>query len=314
MTDRRPLFKRFPGLRTKIPFRPLASLPTPVEHCPDIGLWVKRDDRTHRGGGGAKIRKLEFLLPTLRAGSCACGPRGSNWLLTLQECAEEVKIFTFPQHYNSFAAGNARRLRPTRRFADTFHFALGMLAEAPRILAQPGRLLPMGGSNPVSTLGYVNAGLELGEQVRRGECPEPDAVFIALGTCGTAAGLSLGLALAGLRPRLFAVRITIPLIARLSRMKRLADRCAGILGLSPAPSVDVQIVRKFWGGYAKPTPAGRKAQKVFAGQGIVLDTSYTAKVAAAALELAPGFQTPLFWHTYAPPHYHKDPSPCETFG
>ena len=35
----------------------------------------------------------------------------------------------------------------------------------------------------------LNAGLELAEQIARGEAPEPAAVFVALGTGGTAAGL-----------------------------------------------------------------------------------------------------------------------------
>ena len=46
----------------------LGFLPTPVEELPTLGaelgisLSVKRDDFTGFGGGGNKVRKLEFLM------------------------------------------------------------------------------------------------------------------------------------------------------------------------------------------------------------------------------------------------------------
>ncbi len=294
----RPLFARFPALRDRVPFQPLATLPTPVEHFRSLGLWIKRDDRTHAEGGGGKVRKLEFLLPRLSRRTLAVGTRGSNWLLALQRFAPQVRIYTFPQHYNVFAARNARRLRPARHFGDELQFALGVLPEIPRLLGDSLEVAPMGGSDPIATLGYVNAALELGEQVRRGECPEPDAIFVALGTCGTAAGLALGLPLAGLRAKLFAVRITVPLIARLGRVRDLATQCAWLMDLKDVPCGDVELVREYHNGYARPIAAGVEAQKRFADAGILLDTSYTSKSAAAALARASQFRVPLFWHTY----------------
>ena len=56
----------------------------------------------------------------------------------------------------------------------------------------------------MGTLGYVNAGLELGEQVAAGALPEPAAVVVPLRSGGTVAGLLAGFMLAGLRSRLSA--------------------------------------------------------------------------------------------------------------
>ena len=50
---------------------PLGTFPTPVEPAPRLAtalglgpedLWVKRDDLTGLGGGGNKIRKLEWTV------------------------------------------------------------------------------------------------------------------------------------------------------------------------------------------------------------------------------------------------------------
>jgi D-cysteine desulfhydrase len=54
----------------------LASWPTPLERAPRLAvalglgeddLWIKRDDLTGLGGGGNKVRKLEWLAGTALA-------------------------------------------------------------------------------------------------------------------------------------------------------------------------------------------------------------------------------------------------------
>lgn len=292
----RPIFERFPELRERVPFEAIACLPTPVQHLRSLGLWVKRDDLTHPEIGGGKIRKLEFFLPRVRRPMLAVGTRGSNWLVALHHFASQVRIFTVPQHLNCHARKNAGILRGARNFADELLFALGVLAEVPRIASERLQMAPIGGTDPVTTLGYVNAALELGEQVRRGECPEPDAIFVAAGSCGSAAGLALGLPLAGLRSKLFAVRIA-PL-GRMRRIVGLAVQCAWLLDLKEVPIAPLEVLTDFNGGYARPIPAAVEAERKFRDAGLVVDTSYTAKSGAAALAYAKRFQAPLFWHTY----------------
>ncbi len=56
------------GATDHIPRVPLGFLPTPVERLARLGdrlgidLWLERDDYTGFGGGGNKVRKLEFLM------------------------------------------------------------------------------------------------------------------------------------------------------------------------------------------------------------------------------------------------------------
>ncbi|MGD9101087.1 MAG: pyridoxal-phosphate dependent enzyme, partial [Anaerolineae bacterium] len=67
-TASRPLFDAFPALRQRVPFVPLADLPTPLERMEGLSaqvgaeVWVKRDGLTHPLYGGNKVRKFEFVF------------------------------------------------------------------------------------------------------------------------------------------------------------------------------------------------------------------------------------------------------------
>lgn len=285
----RPIFERYPKLRDRVRFEAIAALPTPVvEHR---GVWVKRDD----GIGGGKTRKLEFFHPP--GPLLAVGSEGSNWLRALAARRKDVRILTWPQTHNASSRRNIARI-PQRRHRDFGTFALAALAELPRVLSGGRTLVPIGGSDPLTTLGWVNAAFELAAQVRRGDCPAPDAIFVALGTCGTSAGLSLGLALAGLTARLHAVRIAGPWTARRRNVEGLAAQAAWLLDELPR-AADLEVEHGFVGpGYGAATPESLAARAWFAP--LELDDSYTAKAAACLLARRSAYKTPLLWLTYAP--------------
>ena len=56
----------------------------------------------------------------------------------------------------------------------------------------PGFIQP-DGSSPIGIAGYINAGFELKEQIDVGLLPEPDRIYVPLGSMGTTIGLMLGL-------------------------------------------------------------------------------------------------------------------------
>ena len=99
--------------------------------------------------------------------------------------------------------------------------------------------MPPGGSSARGQLGFVSAGLELAEQVRAGELPEPAELYVAVGTGGTLAGLVAGLALAGLRTRVVGVLVTDilpPSPRKLARMARSVLRGSARAAAAPARS------------------------------------------------------------------------------
>jgi D-cysteine desulfhydrase len=173
-------------------------------------------------------------------------------------------------------------------------------------------IVPTGGTSALGCLGYVEAALELAEQVHAHELPEPDSIFVPLGSGGTVAGLLLGLKLAGLRSRVVGVLVTDILPPSEARLVRIARACwKRMRGAEPAvPEIDLRregltIVPGFVGrGYGAPTEeAGQALRAVESTEGIQLETTYTGKCMAALLRL--GREEPyrgqnlLFWDTYS---------------
>jgi D-cysteine desulfhydrase len=169
-------------------------------------------------------------------------------------------------------------------------------------------LLPMGGSNWIGTLGFVNAGLELAEQVRDGTFEPPSTVYVATGTLGTAAGIALGLALAGLHTEVRAIRVTDPRIANAAALRRLLRKTDELMrradGSVPPDLADRAhlILRDdFCGeGYGRTDARTEAAIAVAAAElGLTLDSTYSGKALAALLsDLSAGRAgRPLFWNT-----------------
>jgi 1-aminocyclopropane-1-carboxylate deaminase/D-cysteine desulfhydrase-like pyridoxal-dependent ACC family enzyme len=323
------LFDRYPSLAPRLPAVELGQWPTPVQRSPDdilpgpcAGLWLKRDDRCATPYGGNKVRKLEFLLADAIARGhdsvYTFGVAGSNHALATGIYATalglDAHLLLTPQSNSSFVGRNLRM----GRWAGARQVPCATEAEASRkarILDLRGKRapcrIPGGGSSPLGTVGFVNAGLELGAQVRAGLLPEPDFLYVALGTMGTASGLALGLAAAGLRTRLVLVRVVRADIATPRRFRHLYHGAARLLHrrnprfpLAPLDTTRIELRHEFIGpGYARFTPEGMAALE-FAREafGIGLEGTYTGKALAALLsDLVAGRlegRNVLFWNTY----------------
>ena len=317
------IFERFPGLIEALPHVSLADLPTPVQDAGKVGrcrLWIKRDDLTGRLYGGNKLRKLEFLLGSaLRAGHrrvFTFGVAGSNHALATSIYAAALGLRSIPLLTPQTNAAYTRRnlLVQLHVGARLRHFPRELDAEAAgslleRVARRPAMRIKGGGSSPLGTLGYVNAGLELAGQIQSGECPRPDAIYVALGTMGTAAGLSLGLRAAGLDVPVVMIRVVRDTIANPTSYRRLYAATADLLRRHDlrfprfsAPAAEPDIRHDHIGaGYARFTPEGMDAVAWAAGEkGLKLEGTYTGKAMAALREAAASQRnrTLLFWNTY----------------
>jgi D-cysteine desulfhydrase len=322
------------ALGVRLPRVPLGQWPTPVMALPELGLAigspqlaVKRDDRSASLYGGNKVRKLELLFAdAIERGHTevfTAGPLGSNHVLATALFARELglgcRALLFPRpptpevirqtQWMALAGARITSVPTPRRLRRAL---LGTSAD--RGAPYP---IPVGGSTPLGTVGFVAAAFELRAQVERGELDEPRRIWVALGTGGTAAGLALGCKLAGLRSRVVAVRVTSPwLVGPRTVRRQMHDamsllRRLGYRGPSPvlrARDVDV-IGDQLGAGYGAPTPAGAAAKRLFSELGgLALDDTYTAKTAAALIAARRGdtaIGTDLFWHTKssAPPPF-----------
>jgi 1-aminocyclopropane-1-carboxylate deaminase/D-cysteine desulfhydrase-like pyridoxal-dependent ACC family enzyme len=295
----------------------LGTYPTPVERLDamsllETSLWVKRDDRTSSVYGGNKVRKLERLLADAHSRGArrivTVGAVGSHHVLATAIFAREVAISVeavlVPQPRTPHVVENLRAdlalgvlVFPASTFA---HAALRLLVR----VARGALYIPVGGSNLLGTLAYVDAARELASQVREGVLPEPDAVVVALGSGGTAGGLAAGFALEGMKTRVAAITVADPSAWVARRARVLAEAAvrheARRLGLRVPPPLHVDVDDRYLGqGYGQATEAGSRAIALAAKAGLVLDATYTGKTFAAALDLvARGtYRNVLFWHT-----------------
>jgi D-cysteine desulfhydrase len=272
------------------------------------------------------VRKLEWILPDVRRRRrgviFTVGALGTNHGLATALYARKQGIRTVlalvDQPLDEHVKRQLRRIERSGARVYRTHGTLKTIASLPLIYAantdwrrlRPPYFLTVGGSSPLGALGYVEAALELAGQVERGELPAPAHVMVALGSGGTAAGVMLGFALAGLDTRVVAVQVNdrAPLSAR--RLARLAERGRRLLerrgAQLPATTVspaDVQVETRWLGaGYGHRTPEGERALELARAEGLALDPVYTSKTLAALLGLRErdelGGGPTLYWHTY----------------
>jgi 1-aminocyclopropane-1-carboxylate deaminase/D-cysteine desulfhydrase-like pyridoxal-dependent ACC family enzyme len=323
-----PLARWLPHLRD-LPRLPLTSLPTPVQPLERLGRaagiappWIKRDDRSGVIYGGNKPRKLELLLGAARARQrrrvLTFGGLGTHHGLATAACGRAAGLATtlvlVPQPVTPHVQ---RCLRLLHALGADMHLARGAFDAARRGLAlltrawldgEPLALVPTGGTSVLGALGYLNAGLELVEQVRAGQLPEPAAVFVALGSGGTVAGLLAGLRLGGLQSRVVGVLVTDILPPSPGRLVRLARACLAHYAPNAGVSIrgsDLDVERRFLGsGYGAVTPEATAARRTLEEcEGIPLETTYTGKCLAALLRHAsmPALRgrPVLFWDTFS---------------
>lgn len=299
------------ALRRTLPHLELGQGPTPVRRLAGIGpaeteIWLKDESGFGNGGwGGNKVRKLEWLLPDARRRGrttiLTFGGLGTNWGLATALYAREQGIGTalalIDQPRDEHVEAQLRRLELS---GASLHFTRTRnrtVALAPWLILRhtsgfkPPYILPSGGSSPLGTLGYVEAAFEIAGQVERGELPEPGFVVTATGSGGTAAGLTLGFALAGLSTTTIGVIVSEYLRLDQSAIRKLAGRCARLLrkrGASfPDPELKLEMTIDWMGEtYGAPTPESARAIELARADGLELDPVYTAKAMAALIAKA----------------------------
>lgn len=347
------LERRFPGLRAPLRVR-LTELPTRVHRwrvaSEALGeeVWIKRDDESSPLYGGNKPRKLEFLLAQAigrgRRGVLTFGGLGTHHGLATAIFARQLGLrctlglldqpLTPEVRENLLALVAAgAEMFCARSVGELALRAVGRYLALTWSGVRP-MIIPTGGSGAAGTVAFVNAGLEFATQVSEGQCPSPTAVYVALGSGGTAAGLALGFALAGLPCEVRAVLVTDILPPGELRLRKLAEAAwrwlqrAGAALSGEPPPLRLRVVRGFVGrGYGWPTPEAEGWRARLGGQeGVRLDPTYTAKcVHALCSEVGRGeVRGPVvFWHTYSQvrpqeslgplPSWRELPKPLQRF-
>lgn len=319
-----PLFEMFPELPGAVPFRPLVHAPTPVERVTAPGcfcrddIWIKRDDLVSPLYGGNKVRRFEYLFADAEA-------KGRRTLVTVGGLAStqvtatilfgkalgfEVAAIFFDQPITEFlrrAVALDAAAQPVLVYGGSYAGTAWRGWSTYRKLDRPYLIAP-GASSPLALLGYVDAALELGEQVARGEMPRPDRIVLPAGSGGTAAALALGCAILGWPTVITAVRITEPLACNRAVLRLWVERTRALLKKrSPTfarlrlPDVHLDIDGRALGeGYGYPTPEAEAAiEPICSMIGAPGEVTYSGKAVAALRLIAAErpSETILFWNT-----------------
>lgn len=318
------LFDVMPSLAERVPWRPLARVPTAVEPCAAIAswlgrgdVWMKRDDQISPLYGGNKVRRYEFVLAdALERGARALVTAGG--LASTQVMATailgahaglSVRAVLFDQPMTRFA--RRAMLADVTAGAELIHgggYGLTALRTALALRATPGGYLILpGAAGPLANLGYLDAMIELDDQVRAGLCPRPDAIVLPTGSSGTLAALALGASWLGWPTEILGVRITSRVACNRASIGLVIAQTARFLR-QRAPSIRLgepryRLLHGALGpGYGHPTPEALEAMaQVEALLGVPGEVTYSAKALVGLRSLCadPRYRgkTLLLWNT-----------------
>jgi D-cysteine desulfhydrase len=270
-------------------------------------IWMKDESAFGNGGwGGNKVRKLEWLIPEAkrrgRTTILTVGGLGTNWGLACALYGRghglKTVLALIDQPVDDHVRDQQERLKRSGAEIHYTHSKARTIAAVPWLMARHRpHYLPAGGSSPIGALGATEIALELAAQVERGEAPEPSHIVTAVGSGGTAAGLLLGLALAGMKTKVVAVvvndtlRLDSKALIRLARKSEnlLRGRGAGVGGLDLSADNLLMVEDQLGAGYGHTTEAAERARAITAERAqLELDPVYTAKAMAGLLELNDG--------------------------
>lgn len=331
-TANRFIFDYFPGLKSVLSWVELAQFPTPLKKMEKLSavlghsrLYIKDDGQTDAQIGGNKIRKLEpILADALYQGAtavCTFGCVGSNLVTEACFCAKKMglncAVHLKPEPNSKFVQNNL--LLDYLLGADFYYYPnhefrkIGALNQIMQHRLEHGNfeyVIPTGASSPLGAVGYVNAAFELKEQIKAGLMPEPDYIYIAVGSVGTIAGLALGLAVAEIDCKIIGVgsfeadftNCFLNLVIKANLLLHEHDATFPLINAEKIPvTFDCNYVGQ---GYAYFTPEGQQAIELFkTHENILLDPVYSGKCAAAFIEQVttkPELQNKvvLFWNTF----------------
>lgn len=290
---------RFPRLE-------FIGAPTPLEYLPRLSdylgrdIFIKRDDVTPIAMGGNKLRKLEFLAAdALRQGAdtlITAGAIQSNHVRQTAAVAAKLGLHCVALLENPIGTTEKNYLtNGNRLLLDLFSAQIEMcemlydpslqLSElATRVEAQGFRpyIIPVGGSNTLGALGYVECAQEIVRQCENAVMLS--SVVVASGSAGTHAGLAVGLE--QLMPEVELIGVTVSRSVAAQKPKVVALQQALADSLSLKAQADIQLWDDYFSpGYGAPNDDAMEAVKLVARlEGILLDPVYTGKAMAGLID------------------------------
>lgn len=311
-----------------------AHLPTPIERLPRLSsslggptIYIKRDDCTGVGMGGNKCRKLDYLIADARAMNAdtvvTCGGVQSNHVRQTAayaaragfRCSVVVEPVLEEPDAHYLESGNmlldglfGAEIHRTDGGGD-LESAAEDLAERLRREGRRPYVIPLGGSNPLGALGYVDCADEIAAQAAALNV-KFNCVALASGSGGTQAGLIAGFIRNGVDAVIQGFTVSPEKSRKQSRLEALTRGTLELLNVAaPADLASrLHLDDRFFGpGYACVEPRAIAAVRRLAEtEGVLLDPVYTGKAMAGLIAATEEGKfsradTVLFLHTGGAP-------------
>jgi len=286
------------------PVYQLKELQRQLPYLGDVNVFVKRDDLMALGGGGNKLRKLEFLLGAAMAEGADTivtigGLQSNHARLTAAAAAraglhcEIILGRQVPKSNEEYEHGGnvflnklfGAQVEVTEQGVAPLDRAHARIAE----LLGSGRrpyLVPTGGSTDIGGLGYVSCLYEILEQQQELSLSF-DHIVVANGSSGTHAGLAAGLQSVGQSPRMVQAFSTLfDDSTTRAKTAALAQATLALLGAKASLAEEDILVdgSQRGAGYGVPTTEMKEAVLALArSEGILLDPVYSGKAFAGML-------------------------------
>ncbi len=314
----------------RLPRLKIATLPTPLEEAPSLSAYLggprimfKRDDITGLAFGGNKVRKIEYLMGEAVDRGCdvvvTIGAVQSNHARVTAAAARRLGLDSVLVLHGEEPAQRQGNLLLDAIFGadirivntDDEYVLMGVVEDVARDLRRQGRspyVIPRGGATALGAAAFVNAGLELLDQLN-GRGIRADAVVHASTSGGTQAGLYTAMKVTQSGIQVLGISAGPPREVVTSRVRGLTGDLITLLGLDWRPHPDDIVVTDEYVGerYGVPTPACLDAMRLVARtEGTLLDPVYTGKAMAGLIDLVrrgqfAADQTVIFWHTGGQP-------------
>lgn len=286
---------------------PLLAGPTPLQRAERLEkalgansprIFIKRDDLTGLAYGGNKTRKLEYLVAeAITQQATVLVTAGAVQSNHARQTAAAAVLAGMKSHlildarYGHLKGGNLlidQLLGAEIVFVDGDEERVAYTAKVPELLAEQGErayMIPIGGSTPLGSLGYVRAAHELNTQlIELGV--DADVLYYTSGSQGTAAGLIAGSMVFNTSWNALGIGITSDEEHLRAAAAPLTQATLDLMeaGLTLDPE-SIPIDDSFVGdGYGISTEASVAALRLVAQtEAILLDPVYTSKPMAALI-------------------------------
>ncbi|MCP5023627.1 MAG: D-cysteine desulfhydrase family protein [bacterium] len=314
-----------------MPRKRIGHLPTPLEKAErlssetSVSVFIKRDDCTGLAIGGNKVRKLEFVVgEALQESADTLITSGGAQSNHVRQTGAVAALLGLKCHVVTSVCADDQ----SERFEDSGNVLLDQLlgvqitsvpakdvdstiqdvAKSSRQSGGRPHIIPVGASDAVGSLGYVNCAAELIQQFNS-QGITPSHVFLPTGSGGTQAGLVAGFEILGVAVQVVGIAVSSTAEAKTAIVRGLIGEIASKLETEIAlPDSRILVLDDWVGdGYGVRSPECEKAiRKCAQLEGLLLDPVYTGKAMAGMLacladQRFEGIQDPVFLHTGGSP-------------